>query len=332
MTGSDWREYELVYNGSSDSSRFEIVDVGFGFLISICRVVIGDFWVFTAILKILFLSALIRFFKCFVSNCYYAVAFALSDSLLFMIIDCPLRFMVATTFILYGLVLILKGHRISGSCCAMVSILIHFSSAVLLLIMASVPLCKLVAKTNRVLLFCCFVATLVISTKTGLFDLITYKMLPVFNMDSLDEYASLYDTKAIFTVGTIRIALLFALVLYGRDIIVNTKYGLQVYFFCCIYFILHPILASIPTAFRLNVLNGFFVDIALTILVVNVEKDRLLSLMKPALIVLCAFLVFRTASASPVLTPYSNSISYIVSGNHLPYSYRDSYNYIHHKY
>ena len=110
-TGSDWRDYELIYENDYMLERYEENEPSYVFLVRIFSPIIHDFWIFNALMKCFYLYSLNKFFSFFTPKKWIALALSFTFSSLFMLIDCPMRFMIAMGVFLYSCIAFLKSHR-----------------------------------------------------------------------------------------------------------------------------------------------------------------------------------------------------------------------------
>lgn len=335
MTGSDWRGYEYYY-GSEDYSRIESKgEIGFIIVTNFFNRFIHDFWLYNGLMKCLYLASLIWFLKCFSHRPYVAIAIGFSNSLLFMLIDCPMRFMMALTLVLVSVVLLIsksgKTNRVISIILLLSSVYLHTSMVVMIGFVSLSLLAPLFSKFNPVIVFCLFVGTFLLAGFFNIFDFIANEIIPMVGNDRFDNYTR-KEQNSIITVNTIRYVVLLLILLANKRTILSYNYGAYIYFYSCMYFILFPIAYSIPTMFRLNIFFGLFADISFAHILSGWNRNSIRGKAEGAVILfITLFVLCRNCRIDYKLTPYSNSIPYIISGDHLPYTYRDIYNPSHHE-
>ena len=329
MTGSDWREYEMYYTGLAESSHATKGDLGYVWLSGFFVKFIPDFWLFTAIFKIFYLVVFTKFIQLFQNNAYYVIGFAFTGSVLFMLIDCPLRFMIAMSFALLGIILWFKEKRILSLIPLLIAPTMHMAIFFVILIFATFPISKLFSKTNRVLIFGVYILMLYVAFKTPVFTYIFENIIPFFGTERYESYEEA-ETAKLVSLGTLKYTLLLLILLSFRDIIVNKEKGHIVYYFAVLSILFQPLLMCIPTAFRINILSDSFMWIALASIYADVNKSSFVQAFRVFIIVFCLVFISRDCITNWRYTPYSNSFTHIITGNHPSYSIRSSYNPIHH--
>ncbi len=331
MTGSDWRDYELFFYGSSifDSQYIE-KEWLFVYLIHFLSKIIPDFWLVSGMLKILLLHSILCFFSVFTKQKYFALAITYSmGSLLFLIISYPMRFACTLTLIFYAIYIFYKyNNRIIPIILLGLSPFFHKAVLVVVLILLTFPLNKYFYRINRWILYGMYVFILVISSNVVVYDFIYNSVLPFLSLDSYTEWYALKENETIPFLGTFVRLFFFAIILYHKNIILNTKNGKVIYYFTCLSYLIEPFYWFIPTAFRINILFSMFATVSIAyILVKNIHVKNQFYLRSVCLL-LMSIILLKSIYTSYAYIPYSNSIPYILTGNHLDYNYRSNYNII----
>lgn len=114
--------------------------------------------------------------------------------------------------------------------------------------------------------------------------------------------------------------LLFIVIVLFRDYVVErNKYGKEIYASIIIYFFLFRILLIVPSGFRLVIPFGYFLSIAVAMLL---KKSNILRI---SFILYFTILISKSLWQGYVYLPYSNSIWYILT-EHKQYNERDNNN------
>lgn len=329
MTGSDWRSYELDYINNYYGRSNSYGEIAFSYLGKFAHSIIPDFWLYNGLCKILFLSALLKFIQNFTPHNYLTLAISFAGSLLFMIIDCPMRFMLALTCILFAIPLLLKEktkrRRIIGYSLLALSVLFHLTSVLVIIFLLTMPLSKKFAKLKTIYIFAAFLVFFTIASISQVYEFIFQNIVPLLAEDRFSGYMDA-DIGKLWSVGRIKSIIYFLMLLYFRNEILELKYGKEIYYFACLGSILGPIMSIIPTLFRINILNGYFSAIALATIVSQRKRNTMTQLCGTMVILVSFAVLCKYCKDSYKYTPYSNSIPYIITQDHLPYSYRSSYN------
>ncbi len=111
MTGSDWRAYEMDYMSKSFDRAIILGEMGFVHVSRFFSTFISDFWLYAGMMKCVYLLSLILLISVFTKNVFATIAIGFSNSLLFMLIDCPMRFMMALSIIFFGVYLFFGSEK-----------------------------------------------------------------------------------------------------------------------------------------------------------------------------------------------------------------------------
>lgn len=99
MVGSDWRQYELLYNENTDSEFFRVTKYEFvyAFIVYVSKSIHLDFWHFTIIVKLVGYFVFLKVYKEFALN-YWGLVYWYPFFSLFLWIDHPSRNFLAIIF------------------------------------------------------------------------------------------------------------------------------------------------------------------------------------------------------------------------------------------
>lgn len=329
MTGSDWRAYELDYQYSNYDRMIAQGSIAYPIICELFSKVIKDFWLFAGIQKILHLYALILMIRCFVSKPYYVIGLSFASTLLFMLIDCPMRFMMSMSCIYFAVyVFIKKKGRIKwllDAILIVLAFLIHTAILPIIAFILTIPLAKFVKIINPVFILVAFLGVFSIIMSSSIFERIFTDIIPFLYEDGFDAYKE-YDTAGFLQIGTIKVIVLLVVVLLNRKTIISIPQGDVIYYLALLSVFLQPIVMCVPALFRLNIFNCVFMDMALAVIIAASNKNPVIKASSVLVLLMCVILVGKECKDKEYYTPYSNSIPYIISGNHLPYNYRDNYN------
>ena len=115
MTGSDWRNYELKYNDSSTFLETAVQEKAFYFFYDKLHLLISDFFLSVGLLKCIYFLSIIKIIRHISESWLIVIAVMLPLSLLFMLINNPLRFMIANIFLNFAIYFYLKKKILLGS-------------------------------------------------------------------------------------------------------------------------------------------------------------------------------------------------------------------------
>ena len=327
-TGSDWRNYEVVYNDELLLEKYAVLEPGFVLLVRAFNVITSDFWVFNALMKCFYLYSLLFFFSYFCSYKWTSLAMSFSFSSLFMLIDCPMRFMIAMGIFLFSCIAYLKGKYVWTTIFSLISVACHITMVVPILLLFSFRLAKSFSKISIFWLIVLYVLSFFLSKVEFIYNYIFNNILGVLGLAKFEN--SIYtvlNTDGLAILGAFKIFILFMLILLNKKNILKCENGYLIYYISCLYFLSFNILFSIPTGFRFGIFLSYFVSIALSYILRNKIYNNLFEkyLCKKILIALLLITLYKDVYSTYKYYPYTNSIYYILTG-HLPYNYRDSYN------
>ena len=327
-TGSDWRNYELYYNGSIPINSLKDSEFGFVWLVKFCKVLIKDFWVFNGIMKMIYLHSLLKFFSKFTNKRLTAVALSFCWYTLFMLIDCPMRYMLGTIFILYATTFLLDKRWILSIVFIMISLTFHNMMIVsVIMAIATILIGKRLTKINSIVLIGIFIVCQIISTMSHYFDTLLLTMSMTDSFSGYADWYSEYTTQNYQTIGAIKNIVFFIVLILNRNLICSSPKGEYMFNGAYLYFTIGSILSMLPTGFRLAIFPGYFWVAAFTCIIYSIEyrKHILKRYIKYAFILLLGYQVISTVYSTYIYYPYTNSIPYILN-EHIPYPIRSEYN------
>lgn len=335
--GSDWRNYELMYYNPAHLERFSSSEFGFVYLVNFFRIFISDFWIFNAFMKILFIISLKKFFNYFISKPWSCIGISFAFKTLFMVIDCPMRYMIGMTVFLYSIPYFLKKDWIRYFIIVILSSLFHTSMIINGLLIMLLLLNKKIALLKiRYVLLLCSISICIALTPT--FYQLIFENAISFLSENLDEnrllFYAIFNSKGVISFSTIWLLGVLIFILLNRKIILLHKLGSYIYTAAILYFNLSIIFIPLPTSFRLTIVFGYFFVLSIMLILKYYIHNRmkLSRFRRPfvagsmCLIGLIIMIVTKDVYSLPAYYPYTNSIPYIFTG-HLPYGYRFQYNY-----
>ena len=323
-TGSDWRTHELSYddtlverNSSSYSSLYVLYNTVTSFFSSIGM----DFWLYTGLCKCVFLYSVIIVIKLFVKKYFAILSIMLSSCLLFMLIDCPFKFMIALTFILFGFRNLVQNKYVSSFILLGLSLFMHFAAFVVVAFLLLGFLWRdVIPKMNFFGLFMLLFFSIVLSTSLSMFTSLTSMLSIVFPVleQKLNVY-SVESTKGWVTLGTLVNVMVFCIVYYAKNYILRLANGNSLYSMAILYTLLFPICLIIPTGFRFNMFNCIICTIAVGIVCFGLLGATFVKLKYRPLLLVIMILYYsygyvRKIDTGYVYLPYTNSIPYILNG------------------
>lgn len=324
MTGSDWRNYEQQFDYMQTIQDLGwVTEWGFSFIFLMLKKVFVDFWLVIGLLKCLYLYTLIRVVKLITPYWLSVVSLFITGGLGFMLIDNPLRFMTALILVNIAMELCLKNKRVAAFLLAFLSFIIHNASVFFVVLIWFMLKAEKIAKWNKMLVVCLFLAITVVSSSTQLIESLRSMMVSAAGLLISSKSYSSYTVEnnaVFFSLGNLVSIIMFFIVILTRDIVVRqNENGRFIYGMTITYCILNKLFLIIPTGFRLTIPFAIFYMVYM----VNLIRSK--SILK------WVFILYVSFSYPPDLwntykyIPYSNSIPYIVMG-HKDYETRYRHN------
>lgn len=323
MTGSDWRAYELIYNQSNQYVH-SFYEKGFYLLFNFLHLFIKDFFITLALLKCLYLYSLIRILRKVTDKWLSAVALLFPISLLFMLIDNPLRFMVASIIINFALYYLIDGNYKKYLLIAIWAPFFHITTLLIIPIFLLVKFRKRINAINKIVLIIAYILFSLICSNIYLSSTLMNEIssqLILLGSKSYDSYL-VQNNNSFFTIGSVINVFLAIILIYYRDTIINSNaYGDKIYCISIFYLFLFRILLIVPTGFRLAIPFGYFYAISMLCIIYNSR-----AILKYIITLIFAIIMIKNVYTGYVYIPYSNSIYYIITG-HKSYYERSRHNY-----
>lgn len=326
MNGSDWRDYEIQYEHIHSDIHYVTNEHAFYYLWYLISLVIKDYWVMAALLKAIYLTTVIKLTQKITPYWLATIGFLMPISLVFMLIQNPLRYMVALTVVNVAIIQFLNKKYYRFAILGVAAVFFHTSTLFFLLATPLFKLSKPISYTNRWILVAAYIIILYFSSNADLLNRILFSAIgmTMTMMEGVKDYTISYaleDNTSFYSIGSIINMMLFGVVLLLRDDVINKfENGRVIYGSVIIYSFLQRFCMMIPTGFRLVIPFGIFYA-AYIVYALHFGK-------KLAWIFVLYFSLSypRKLWNSYDLIPYTNSIYYIVTG-HKPYMERSMYHY-----
>ena len=328
MTGSDWRGYEVLYESINYTQFFFNTEVGFYAVFRLFASIISDYWLAVGILKCIYLYTLLRVVKKITPYWLSVVSLLMTGSLTFVLIDNPLRFMMALIFVNIAIELILEKKYILSAVLISISVLFHNVSIFFFLIILFSIYAKKIAEINQVVLGVLYIVVAFVSSQSVLIEGVRSSFVAQYLLynEGMKDYSSyqVEGNAAFFTIGSLLGIAFFFLVILSRDKVVG-KYenGKYVYGLAIVSMFLSRLLILVPTGFRLNIPFGLFYMVYIVYLI------------RAKHVFMWIFIAYfcvsfpRSLWNAYVYIPYTNSIPYIINlKEHKSYTERSAYNII----
>lgn len=322
MTGSDWRAYELQYYDAETLYRFSTHDKGFYAIYYFLSLYIKDFFLALGLLKCLYLFSLIALLRYATDRWLGVLSIMFAFSLLFMLVNNPLRFMAANIFVNFGLIYALKKDVKKFLIISIPGVLFHPTTIILILTILCGLLAKKIVYTNKHVLFAIYLIIAFIFSNLEIVQslyFLTNDTLQDLGTKSYESY-EVRNNNSFFTIGSLLRVIYGFIIIYNREIILKAKNGEAIFAFTLVSLYFSRLVLIVPTGFRLAIPVGIFYAISITIIIYSKVKTYAYFF-----IIALSIMLVRDLYNTYVYIPYSNSIPYIITG-HKSYPERDMYN------
>lgn len=324
MTGSDWRDYELEY--TTGTYLFNETEFGFTFIYDLASKIGLDFWLFAGLMKCLYLSAQIRLLKKLTTYTTSCLSICMVTSLLFMLIDYPMRFTAASTFLLFAIPYLFQRKVLRFIVLSSIGIIFHNTIIITIMIcLLSYLITDKLLAINKYILSAIFIVFAFIVSNVSRITFIQEVAMAFFIGSGGRNFSSYMaeNNNSFFTIGSFLNIFLACLVFFVKGFFLkeNPKDKLILKFAIVSSFFFR-ILLIIPTGYRLTIPLSVFATI---IIITYCYRNNIKILY--GFIILYFMTLCKDVYNGFVYIPYSNSIPYIITQDHLPYNERDQYNF-----
>lgn len=322
MTGSDWRSYEIFYMNSSFNFQNATTEKGFYFLFNFLHQFIDDFFITLGLLKCFYLASLIFLLKEISRSWLSIISILMPLCLNFMLIDNPLRFMVALIFINIGLFYSFKNNLRKGIIISMIAPLFHMTSVVIIPMLLVFRYHKVMyGLKSRYYILLYLTILIIFSFPASFMSLINIIVPFLHNLGSksYQSYIQSLKLNSFITMGSFVNVFFFFILVKNKPVFSNYKYGEEIFSASILSLILFRITLIIPNGFRLIMPLQYFLGISYFYLI---KKNKIYNYL---LITYLLIILSKSLLQSYVYLPYSNSIPYIMT-THKTYNERDQNN------
>lgn len=319
MTGSDWVNYELLYDKCSVSGLITYPhEKGFYVLMLLFKSIGISFFPFLIICKFWVFFSVTKYLQSQCRNFYLVFAIFIATDALFVYVDNPLRFMLALGIIVHAYKYLVNGKFFPYMLIVLFASFFHITSVIML----PIYFLKKIIIQNRILLILYFSLYFVLTPTLAILMIDQLFPFVVPFIRTYYERIGLLDFS-FFSIGKVMYSFFFLLILKYKIVIVDYSSNGRYYFtFSIIFFFLTLIGNVIPTFFRLALLLSPFLYISLSIIF---EQLKWRCLIKPLLLLYFVFSTVSRVDSTYVYVPYSNYFFYSTFED-LPYEYRIKFN------
>lgn len=329
MTGSDWRQYERDYENDYYEWYTLRLEYGSYYVFKFFKNIGCDFWLFTGLFKILYLLSVISLSSYFTDKRWSVVGmYAIVDVFLFIIIECPFRFMLSLTAINFALLLYMKRRFVYAFLLLLISITFHssFIICVVLLLIGLISKNKIQNVNNKILIPA-YIVVYILILGTPLFDFIYSDLVPLLGQTELANHYNNEDIGNLWSLGNLRMFVYFILIVLFKSETLAMKRGDLIYPMALMASFLFPIMKCIPVGQRLLIPLNIFSVLLFTQILLNYTINDTRKIVFKTVFIISIMTSIVNIYNSYMYIPYSNSIPYIING-HKPLGERSIYNII----
>ena len=253
MTGSDWRTYEEMFYGGNLIIK-NVAEFGFWNIFDFLSQYIGDYWIVVGIFKCMYLYSFLRLAKIMTNQWPALIALALPLSLMYLLVDNPLRYMTALIFVNFALPFLLNRKYFYFLFISMIGVSFHSTCIiVILLISLSYYTSNRVLDIKPGILAIIYVLfSLLLSGVSFLSEIQTKvnQLSVLYGFKDYDSY-TIQDNSSFFTIGSIS-TLFFGLYIIANISTIGQKFvwGPFVAKSALLYIFLQRATLLIPSGYR----------------------------------------------------------------------------------
>jgi len=324
MTGSDWRDYELEY--SSASHMYGESEFGFTYIFDLASKVGMDFWLFSGLMKCLYLYAQIRLIKLLTSNITTCLSISMVTTLLFMLVDYPMRFTAAATFVIFAMPYLFQKKVLRFFLLSSIGIIFHNTILITILVcLFCYYIPEKLLSINKYVLSIVFIAFALLASNFSRIAIVQEIGMAYFIESGMRSYSTylIENNNSFYTLGSLINVFLACFVFFVKDVFLNeAPQNKLILKFAIVASFLFRVLLVIPVGYRLSVPLSIFSTIIIVSFCYRHRRKYIYFFFVLYILTLC-----KDLYNGFVYIPYSNSIPHIITQDHLPYDERDQYNF-----
>lgn len=322
LNGSDWVSYEKIYGEYSlDNFLSFYSEKVFVIYFSLFKIVGINFWVFFIVTKIICLHVFIKTLQKFLPNYFMGLTIFYIQMGLYLIIDCPLRNLIAIMLSLLSInSLIIKKSKFFIFYWIL-SILFHNSA----IVVGFYFIFHFFTKNKKVsiILWCFFIASFLFVNRDFILYLINlFRFIPVLYFRIFNYFHGKYSLSSPLNIRIIEKYLItFFTLIYYKTIKKRYKYGECVVILNLFFLLFYRVAMSWSIFMRLSLYYRIFNIIALIYLIEVFDSKFLKYLFKLVYIVYLFLNLYFLLKITNIYIPYTNYLEYIGKEKH-SYEYR----------
>lgn len=324
-TGSDWRNYELMYEtvGTELFEKTYIIEPGYYFYMLFFKSLGFSFWPFFCLTKTVSFLLLVKLLTNYCAKYkYVAISFFISCFALYLYIDNPMRNLIAITLSCFAIKALMQDRKLLFFTISIICISFHVSSVILLLIywMRDRHFSTI---GYIVMLLTAFVVTDAYFV-TKIVSMLSMN-IPYLEMKMMNYIMGEQEETRLFSLGLLVQLLLFCLILLKRKEIESETNGSFFLNLSIAYILLYKMSLSFEVFSRLL----YFFVVPYIIVLIFIYKNFHY---KSKLTFYCCLMLFSFYMSFSRITsdyryvPYTNYLTYFITGTEMSYQERYYFN------
>lgn len=332
MCGTDWRTYELMYYDLGEMSikdifQYKYIEPFYSLINIISSKLNACFWTFFITLKICISIILFKTLKdnCPVDVIYLALLFFLSFFGFFMLVDNPMRNVIAVAITSLAIPQLFKGKVVNYCLIVFIAVLFHYS-AIFMLVLYPIIRRK---NSNKCLIVAYIVVNVIFINPEILYQIVAYiaSPFPILTW-KIEAYLKQLDSVAggkLFSLGLLTHFLFFILLLYSRRNIERIPNGSFIFNLAIIFPIVFRmgLTSLVFSRFQLYVALFYSIAVCLTIYRFSFSSRIVYKL---CIVVICFYTTYNTVTSDYRYIPYTNYFYEQIFGRELTFEERSDYN------
>ena len=332
MCGSDWRQYEPMYEEIDFNNLFYgyFAEPGYYVYMLVGRLLGLNFWTFFILTKILCFIVISRTLNEIAYNYrFLAWTIFLPQAGFYMFIDNPMRNLIAATIFLCSLPYLIKGQKIRYFICCTIALSFHLTAII-------TPIFYFLL-TKNISTRTYVVSLLVIFTLFStpyLFEILLSRIANInpFILKKVEWYIlgeAPESEGSQFSIGAILQIAFYILILKARKAIEQYDKGLLILNGALIFILVYRLGLTISIFSRLQLYLVVFYVIGICYILRAFKFEARKYIIGLFFVYSCLIGYKNISTTGWKFVPYTNYIVYLLLGELKSYSERSNYNYIH---
>lgn len=329
LTGSDWRNYELLYNDASFSGLYTYdKEIGFYIVMLFCKSLGLSFWVFHILFKVGCFLIFVKFLDVFKVNKPFALMLFFPIQGLFLFVNCPFRNLIAVSISLIAFIYLIQNRKRLFVLFTCISSLIHISS---LFISFMYFYRSLFQVKNRYYILYLLISIVFALNPDLTKELVIFLISKIpFLDDRLSFYIDTIEIGNVFSLGSLFQIFVFYLLVVHKQFFAKNNYFQFIWVGSIFYLILSKFSTVFDIAFRVCLFLSPIYVLGICTLITTASRVVFNSIKFNSLKLLFLVFVYLQLYAGAIshyaYLPYSNYLYYILSDNYMSFQDRANYN------